>query len=64
MSKGMAFLAKYRTFRAGSQSEGEIDYNFGRAFHQLGTLVFRATLILNVHGRVDYRGVGTIQTSP
>ena len=37
--QGLAFLSKYRTLR-GKEVSGldEIEYNFGRAFHQLGQL--------------------------
>lgn len=35
----MAFLSQYRTLRKSSGDEvlEEVEYNFGRAFHQLGT---------------------------
>lgn len=34
----MAFLTKYRELRQlDSVGQDEVDYNFGRAFHQLGT---------------------------
>ena len=32
----MAFLSKYRNIR-GAQAEDEVEFNFGRAFQQLGT---------------------------
>ena len=31
----MAFLARYRALRGGD-APGEVEYNFGRAFHHLG----------------------------
>ncbi|KAG2040882.1 TPR-like protein [Suillus americanus] len=38
IAQGMAFLSQYRTLRKSSGDEmlAEVDYNFGRAFHQLG----------------------------
>ncbi|KAG2354401.1 hypothetical protein BDR07DRAFT_1306230 [Suillus spraguei] len=38
IAQGMAFLSQYRTLRKSSDDEvsAEVDYNFGRAFHQLG----------------------------
>ncbi|KAG1750557.1 uncharacterized protein EDB91DRAFT_1108147 [Suillus paluster] len=38
IAQGMAFLSQYRKIRKSSGDEmlAEIDYNFGRAFHQLG----------------------------
>lgn len=38
-NQGMAFLSQYRKIRKSSGDEmmlAEVDYNFGRAFHQLG----------------------------
>ncbi|TFK72655.1 TPR-like protein [Pluteus cervinus] len=37
ITQGLAFLSKYRTLR-GTNAKGmlEVEYNFGRAFHQLG----------------------------
>jgi hypothetical protein len=33
----MAFLSQYRKLRAcNTRGFGEVEYNFGRAFHQLG----------------------------
>jgi hypothetical protein len=34
----MAFLSKYRQLRSG-EAEDEVEYNFGRAFHQLGMAI-------------------------
>ncbi|KAF8327415.1 uncharacterized protein EI90DRAFT_3127081 [Cantharellus anzutake] len=34
--EAMAFMSEYRKYRRPSQREDEIEYNFGRAFHQLG----------------------------
>jgi len=35
--QGMAFLSRYRTLRGGDAQElDEVEYNFGRAFQQLG----------------------------
>ncbi|KAF9011799.1 hypothetical protein BDQ17DRAFT_1420213 [Cyathus striatus] len=37
VTQAMAFLTKYRTLRnVDAQGMGEIEFNFGRAFHQLG----------------------------
>ncbi|KAG6888878.1 hypothetical protein C0995_005133 [Termitomyces sp. Mi166 len=37
ITQAMAFLSQYRKLRGhDSQSLGEVEYNFGRAFHQLG----------------------------
>ncbi|KAG2139828.1 uncharacterized protein EDB93DRAFT_1241934 [Suillus bovinus] len=38
IAQGMAFLSQYRTLRksCGDEVLAEVDYNFGRAFHQLG----------------------------
>ncbi|KAG6897632.1 hypothetical protein C0992_012861 [Termitomyces sp. T32_za158] len=37
ITQAMAFLTQYRKLRGqNSQSLGEVEYNFGRAFHQLG----------------------------
>ncbi|KAG1738029.1 hypothetical protein EDB19DRAFT_1895731 [Suillus lakei] len=38
IAQGMAFLSQYRKLRKSSDDEmlAEVDYNFGRAFHQLG----------------------------
>lgn len=38
IAQGMAFLSLYRKIRKSSDDEmlAEVDYNFGRAFHQLG----------------------------
>ena len=37
MSQGFAFLSRYRTLRGGDANDvDEVDYNFGRAFQQLG----------------------------
>lgn len=38
--QGMAFLAHYRELRGNdNRGLGEVEYNFGRAFHQLGTSI-------------------------
>ena len=44
----MAFLSQYRTLR-GSDCEdmGEVDYNFGRAFHQLGSCLPQVYYCIN-----------------
>jgi general transcription factor 3C polypeptide 3 (transcription factor C subunit 4) len=35
--QGFAFLAQYRTLRGGDERDvDEVDFNFGRAFQQLG----------------------------
>lgn len=39
IAQGMAFLSQYRTIRA-AEAEDETEYNFGRAFHQLGLYTY------------------------
>lgn len=42
----MAFLSQYRKLRAPDpQGMGEVEYNFGRVFHQLGQYIFLAHLL-------------------
>lgn len=42
--QGFAFLAKYRTLRGGDEKMvDEVDYNFGRAFQQLGLHTYAVT---------------------
>lgn len=36
--QGMAFLNKYRTLRIDQDEMDEVEFNFGRAFHQLGNI--------------------------
>ncbi|KAG8991648.1 transcription factor TFIIIC subunit tfc4 [Tulasnella sp. JGI-2019a] len=36
IAQGLAFLERYRTVRDSDEHLAEIEYNFGRAFHQLG----------------------------
>lgn len=44
----MGFMANYRSLRAPSENDphaDEIEYNFGRAFHQIG--MFKGTCLSN-----------------
>lgn len=34
----MAFISKYRTLKNGEGDMDEVEFNFGRAFHQLGKI--------------------------
>jgi general transcription factor 3C polypeptide 3 (transcription factor C subunit 4) len=51
----MAFLSKYRNLRRGN-TEGmrEVEYNFGRMFHQLGR---RPTLVFLQPHQIHYLGL-------
>ncbi|TCD69113.1 transcription factor TFIIIC subunit tfc4 [Steccherinum ochraceum] len=43
ITQGLAFLSKYRSLRGEDSSQvEEVEYNFGRAFHQLGLLTHAA----------------------
>jgi general transcription factor 3C polypeptide 3 (transcription factor C subunit 4) len=44
MFQGFAFFSRYRTLRGGDEHEvDEVDYNFGRAFQQLGLHSYAVT---------------------
>jgi hypothetical protein len=40
----MAFFSQYRAIRT-TEAEDEVEYNFGRAFHQLGTYIYMFLLV-------------------
>lgn len=53
-AQGMAFLSRYRNIRgAHSRDVDEVEFNFGRAFQQLGKLtsLIRSGVVMIVSGR-------------
>ena len=52
----MAFLTRYRALRQVDETESdEVEYNFGRAFQQLGEKVSSAVVPFYVANRSYYR---------
>jgi hypothetical protein len=59
----MAFFSQYRAIR-GSEREDEVEYNFGRAFHQLGSIASVPPFASSDDGsRAIHVGHETLRTS-
>ncbi|KAI0696177.1 TPR-like protein [Cytidiella melzeri] len=54
VTQGLAFLTRYRDFR-GEDAPDEVEYNFGRAFHQLGLLTLAVKHYERVLAQVEKR---------